>query len=108
MSGRPSGVRGGLKVLVFGSAHSWNFTGSSGHPAAVRGGACCADVGSADAASTRIAAAQETISDGFIGDLLGRLKAGPPYDRESYARSRGRPWRSGALSSNHRGYASVA
>jgi hypothetical protein len=37
MSGRPSSVRGGLKVFVFGSAQAWNVTGSSGHPPAVAG-----------------------------------------------------------------------
>src|SRR6476659_1989622 len=69
MSGCPSTVRGGLKLLSFGRAHSWNLTGASGHPPALGGGAPCAKVRSAAAARTIIAAAQAGMSDGFTGDL---------------------------------------
>src|SRR5215471_20041699 len=84
MSGCPSTVRGGLKLLSFGSAHSWNLTGSSGHPPALGGGVPCAKVRSAAPARTTIAAAQAGMSDGFIGDLRQSVRMKTNW-RPSYA-----------------------
>jgi hypothetical protein len=57
--------------LVFGSAQAWNFTGSSGHPAAVAVAGAWAETGPADAVSVSAAAAREPRMCRFTGKLLG-------------------------------------